>query len=301
MNVFVKSFFTAIVFASCQVVVAAGESPKLIEGNGVSVTEKDLEQYIENFLKANKQASVPKSVEEVQQLVDLLYSTRVLSSESLQVSEVDSESVKWMGKFQVDSILKEALLKVEAQKSLEKINFENTAKDLYGKQSEQFKNEVELHLAHILISTRGISDKEALDKISELKKQVGNGDDFLEFAKEHSQDPSAKRNGGDLGFLGRGKTVKPFEDAAFALSVGEISEPIKSRFGYHIIKLLDKRGGDVKPFEEVKGAIVKELKLQLASKYKVNRVSSIAAAATKQPSKESLEKIVAKYTKKQEQ
>ena len=82
--------------------------------------------------------------------------------------------------------------------------------------------------SHILVST-----KEEADKIfSELKS----GKDFAELAKKYSKCPSSK-NGGDLGFFGKGQMVKEFEDAAFSLKIEEVSNPVKTQFGYHIIKV----------------------------------------------------------------
>lgn len=84
--------------------------------------------------------------------------------------------------------------------------------------------------AHILVEKQS----QALAILERLKK----GDKFADLAKELSLDTGCGKRGGDLGYFGRGKMVKPFETAAFALSVGQISEPIKTEFGYHIIKRL---------------------------------------------------------------
>jgi len=298
MKMLVKSICIACVYFVSAVSVA--DSKILIENLGIVVTEKDVEQYIDNFLLSNKKSSAPKSVEEIQQIADLLYATRYLYKESLNTKEVDSDSVRWMGEFQVNTILKEALLNVEAQKTIDTVNFEQMSKDLYEKQSEQFKNPVEIRAAHILISARGTDDQSALDKIKEIHGKAVNGQDFLELAKEFSQDPSAKRNGGDLGFLGKGKTVEPFEKAAFSLDIGEISEPVKTRFGYHIIKLLEKRGGDIKPYDEVKQQIITELKKQIAAKYKVDRVNSISEGIDMKLNEANLKTLLAKYNKPQE-
>lgn len=96
------------------------------------------------------------------------------------------------------------------------------------------------------------ADLDAVKKeIFAIKDQLDNGADFAEIAKKESQDGSAAK-GGDLGFFGRGRMVKPFEDTAFGMEIGEISEPVKTRFGWHIIKLVDKRTEDGK--EEVKAS-----------------------------------------------
>lgn len=107
----------------------------------------------------------------------------------------------------------------------------------------------ELKASHILIK----DEKTAKDVLQKVKA----GDDFAKLAEEYSEDPGSAANGGDLGYFGTGVMTKPFEDAAYALKVGEISELVKSEFGYHIIKLTDIK--EVKPFDEMKDEIRKGL------------------------------------------
>ncbi|WP_044748804.1 peptidylprolyl isomerase [Bacillus alveayuensis] len=93
---------------------------------------------------------------------------------------------------------------------------------------------------------------------NEIKAKLDKGEDFAKLAKEYSKDPGSAENGGDLGWFGSGEMVKEFEDAAYALKVGEISKPVKSEYGYHIIKVTDKE--EKKSFEEMKEEIEFELK-----------------------------------------
>jgi foldase protein PrsA len=93
---------------------------------------------------------------------------------------------------------------------------------------------------------------------NEIKAKLDKGEDFAKLAKEYSKDPGSAKNGGDLGWFGSGEMVKEFEDAAYALKVGEISKPVKSEYGYHIIKVTDKE--KKKSFEQMKEEIEFELK-----------------------------------------
>lgn len=90
----------------------------------------------------------------------------------------------------------------------------------------------EVKASHILVSTE--------EEAKELRKEILAGKPFAEVAKEKSSCPSG-RNGGDLGYFGKGQMVKEFEDSAFSLPVGEVSEPIKTQFGYHLIQVTDQR------------------------------------------------------------
>ncbi|HBW08813.1 MAG TPA: peptidylprolyl isomerase, partial [Pseudomonas sp.] len=117
--------------------------------------------------------------------------------------------------------------------------------------------------AHILIETGGeLSDDEAKAKIDEIATRVKNGDDFAAVAKEASQDPGSASEGGDLGFAGPGVYDPAFEDALYALNEGEVSAPVKSEFGWHIIKLLGVQSPEVPAIESLKPQLVRELKAQ---------------------------------------
>jgi len=124
------------------------------------------------------------------------------------------------------------------------------AKAAYDEQIAKVPAEPEVRARHILVKT----EQEAKDLIQQLK----GGADFLELAKKNSTGPSAD-SGGDLGYFSRGQMVKPFEDTAFALKPGEISAPIQTEFGWHVIKVEDKRVHPVPAFDEVKDQLVASL------------------------------------------
>jgi peptidyl-prolyl cis-trans isomerase SurA len=123
--------------------------------------------------------------------------------------------------------------------------------DQFAKQAyERMKQEV--NASHILISlTENASPEDTLvawKKISDIRAKAIKGEDFAKLAKEYSEDPSAKSNGGNLGYFTALQMVYPFEDAAFANEIGSVSQPVKTRFGYHVLKVHDKRPsrGEVK-------------------------------------------------------
>jgi peptidyl-prolyl cis-trans isomerase D len=133
--------------------------------------------------------------------------------------------------------------------------------ELYQKQIANLAEQ--RRAAHILIETGGeLSDDEAKAKIDEIATRVKNGDDFAAVAKEASQDPGSANEGGDLGFAGPGVYDPAFEDALYALNEDEVSAPVKSEFGWHIIKLLGVQSPEVPAFESLKPQLVRELKAQ---------------------------------------
>lgn len=123
-------------------------------------------------------------------------------------------------------------------------------KAAYDEQIAKLTPEPEVRARHILLK----SEQEAKD----LVKQLKGGADFTELAKKSSDGPSSQ-TGGDLGYFSRGQMVKPFEDAAFALEKGQISNPVQTDFGWHVIKVEDKRNRPLPTFEEVKDQLAASL------------------------------------------
>jgi peptidyl-prolyl cis-trans isomerase SurA len=125
----------------------------------------------------------------------------------------------------------------------------------YARFSKAEADEYEVHARHILLQTPANASPAEIEKARQQAEQLSakarGGADFVELAKSQSQGPSAGE-GGDLGFFKRGVMVPEFEKVAFALKPGEVSEPVRSKFGWHVIKVEERRALSVKPFEEVK-------------------------------------------------
>ncbi|CAM4061552.1 MULTISPECIES: peptidylprolyl isomerase PrsA [Bacillus] len=152
---------------------------------------------------------------------------------------------------QFDTLLKQQGIKEETlksgvraslaqEKAVEKTITDKEVKDNY---------KPEIKASHILVKDEATAKK--------VKDELAQGKSFEELAKQYSEDTGSKEKGGDLGYFTAGKMVKEFEDAAYKLKKDEISEPVKSQFGYHIIKVTDIK--EQKPFDEVKGDIKKDL------------------------------------------
>jgi len=143
------------------------------------------------------------------------------------------------------------------------------AKEFYDKHPEYFKKPEEVRASHILVKVPSDADKkkvaEAKKKIEAVQARLKKGEDFSKVAKEVSEGPSSKK-GGDLGYFKRGQMVKPFEDAAFALNPGQMSGIIRTRYGFHIIKVTGKKPASVTPFKNVSGKIKAYLKQKKVQK-----------------------------------
>jgi peptidyl-prolyl cis-trans isomerase C len=137
------------------------------------------------------------------------------------------------------------------------------AKKFYDENGDKFKRGEQIKASHILckIDPQATADekKKAKEKAEGLLKQIKAGKDFAELAKTNSDCPS-KAQGGDLGFFGKGQMVPSFETAAFGLKTGEVSNVVETQFGYHVIKVTDKKEAGVAKFDEVKPRIQEYLK-----------------------------------------
>ena len=141
----------------------------------------------------------------------------------------------------------------------------------YDQNAAQLSGNEERRASHILLTVpqgASVADKAAVKaRAEELLAQIRQAPDtFAELAKTNSQDPGSAVNGGDLDFFARGAMVKPFEDAVFALKKDEVSTPVETEFGYHLIKLTDIKAPKTKPFEEMRAQIEIDLKKQQAQK-----------------------------------
>jgi parvulin-like peptidyl-prolyl isomerase len=151
----------------------------------------------------------------------------------------------------------------------EQIQVEKLLDDLRNEvritEEEIVKAYEEVRPAHILVIPEDDTPEakeQARQKVQELAEQLRQGADFAELARAYSEDVGSKEEGGDLGFVGRGRLVKEFEEAAFALEVGEISDVVETDYGFHVIKLLDRKLAEGDEFLEARDALAAELKEQ---------------------------------------
>jgi len=171
-------------------------------------------------------------------------------------------------------------------------------KAAYEANAARYRKPEQRRASHILLradkGAPAADIKAAEDKAAELLAQLkANPADFAKLAKQHSQDPGSAANGGDLGFFGRGMMVKPFEEAAYALQENQISEVVRSDFGFHIIKLTGVRSEQAQKLEEVRAEIQAELKRQAGTRQYVEAAEGFANLVYEQS--DSLKAAAEKY------
>jgi len=149
----------------------------------------------------------------------------------------------------------------------------------YEEVKERFETPERRRARHVLIEAPDGDDATALAKAEEIAAQARAGEDFGELAQKYSQDPGSAEQGGDLGWATRGMFVGPFEEALFAMSPGEVAGPIKTQFGYHVIKLEEIDTGAVRPFADVRSELEDEYRRDQAANLFYERSETLGDAA----------------------
>lgn len=154
-------------------------------------------------------------------------------------------------------VIPESVKQAEVQAFLADPANEKRVRENYDSRKADFTNEEMVKARHILVSIPEGADGEtkALEKVNNISKQLKDGADFAKLAKENSDDPGSKAQGGDLGFFPKGRMVPEFDKAAFSQNIGEVSQPIKTQFGYHLLQVQEKKAAGTRPFEEVREEI----------------------------------------------
>jgi peptidyl-prolyl cis-trans isomerase C len=198
-------------------------------------------------------------------LIDRLVDLTLLAEEGRKQNLQDDPEVKARIAQVTDQVIQEALIR----RHLKSMMTEDAIKARYEKFVSEQPAQTEIRASHILVATE--------DEARDIIKQLEGGADFAAIAKEKSTDPSAKQNGGDLGYFTAGEMVPEFSQAVFAMEKGDSSKaPVKSQFGWHVIKVVDKRPKAPPSLEETHGHIEELLSGELLTAY----LTSLRTTAT---------------------
>jgi peptidyl-prolyl cis-trans isomerase C len=226
----------AFLLAPCATLRAQDSDPVVARANGVDIHQSDLALAEEEI--GNSMPQMPAD-QKHDYLVTYLADVIVLSQAAEQQQLANRDDVKRRLAFDHNRVLMEALLRKAGEAAVT----DDAMHQVYDQAVKQMANEEEVHARHILVPT----EDEAKAIEAELKK----GADFATLAKEKSKDPGAA-DGGDLGYFTKDQMVPEFSAAAFKLEKGQISDPVHTQFGWHIIKVEDKRIKPTPTFDQVK-------------------------------------------------
>jgi peptidyl-prolyl cis-trans isomerase C len=252
--------------------------------NGEAVNKTEFDRAI-TALEARNGGPVPAQQRDriVREVLDQIVSYKLLIQESrarkivVEDSEVDARMKEIQGQFPSEDAFKQMLTSrkttidqvradirqdVTVQKLIASAIADKVAvkpeqiTDFFAKNPDQFKQPERVRASHILITVPKGSDAAAKTaartKAADILKDVKAGKDFAALAKQHSQDPGSAQNGGDLGFFQQGQMVGPFNDVAFNLTPGQVSDLVETEFGFHIIKVAEKQSARAVPLDEVR-------------------------------------------------
>jgi peptidyl-prolyl cis-trans isomerase C len=230
----------AAVLAVPAATLRAQDDPVIARANGVDIRQSDL-AFADEEIGGNVPAQMtPEQKREY--LITYITDVIVLAQAAEQQRLSDKPEVQRQVAFERNKVLMEALLRNAGKAALT----DDAMHKVYDEAVKKMTNEEEVHARHILVA----SEDEAKAIVAQLK----GGADFAAIAKEKSKDPGAA-NGGDLGYFTKDQMVPEFAEAAFKLDKGQISDPVHTQFGWHIIKVEDKRTKPTPSFDQVKGQI----------------------------------------------
>jgi peptidyl-prolyl cis-trans isomerase C len=218
---------------------AEDANPVLAKVNGSDIRQSDM-ALAEEELGPSLDKMDPATKQE--NLLAFLIDMKIVSKAAEDKKVEDNEEFKKRLAFARNRLLMDSLLATEGKAA----TTDEAMKKVYDDASKQITGEQEVHARHILVETE--------DEAKAVKAELDKGADFAELAKKKSKDPGAS-DGGDLGFFTKDQMVPEFSAVAFALEPGKISDPVKSQFGWHIIKVEEKRNRKAPDFEQVRAQI----------------------------------------------
>jgi peptidyl-prolyl cis-trans isomerase C len=229
--------------------------------NGAPITEGDLGVAAQEF--GEQLQRIPPDQQRTA-LIQVLIDIRLLAKAAETAGLDKDKGVAEKLAFARDRTLRNEYLKSKVVANVT----EDAAKKRFGEEVAKFVPSDEIHVLHILVKTE--------DEAKAVIADLGKGGDFGKIAKEKSLDPGSGPQGGDLGFIGRGKTVKPFEDAAFALDAGAYTKsPVQSEYGWHVIMVTEKRKQPAPTYE----AEADRIRQELVRETMTSEITTLRAAA----------------------
>ena len=234
---------------------AAG--PVLVQGPTVTITADDM-QADSLRMPLEMRGSVLSRPKSVSQIATNLYVRRALANKAQSDGLANDPVVIAALQVARDKVLSDALMeKIDKSATPSDALIEGQARNIYTAKPERFQTPEQVQVRHILFASADDARIQAEKTLLELKA----GADFAQLAKVRSADTGSAAKGGDLGFIARGRMVPEFDQAAFALKQpGDLSGVVESNFGFHIVKLDDRRPAGVRPYEEVRQELINEVR-----------------------------------------
>lgn len=276
----------ALVLISTDTTAVAQECPEDVvlfrfdsDDQDQAVTLCDLYFYLlkrTNFVLPKDKLAKPGAIHDYLQNIAL---TQILASEKRQSIEPSAAFLQWSGDDELNRQLMTSAIAASIDAKLQTVDYDLLASEYYSAHIDEFQVPQMPVVSHILVDVDDRSYQDALEIALRLRQELMDGADFGMIAKRESDDESAKMNAGRLGAIKKGTTYPTFEKAAYSLAeIGEVSEPVFSIFGIHLIRLDDTKASETLAFESVKSSIVTRLRAESRDKFRADFITELKAS-----------------------
>lgn len=275
----ISSIAFALALALALAPAWAQNKPPLVVGeHGVTVNAEDLEAASQRIPLPSRRA-VMSRVDNLSRQAEEIYIRRALAVDAEKAGLEKDPVVQALLKQARERILSDAqAAELEKTAKLSDETVRAYARDVYRTNPKRFESAEQTRARHILIGRS--ADGKARDRAAEVLQQIRAGQSFEDVASKQSGDYATAAKGGDLGYFSAGQMVKPFEEAVAKMSKpGEISDLVETEFGFHIVKFEDRRPAGIRPFEEVREGLEREIRAKAQSEARQTRIDAIQRAA----------------------
>lgn len=263
--------FSVAMLVSNMVFSAVDQVSWAVENETVQVSESELKTITKALLQSGQLRKSGLSAENVEKSAKnfMLYKALAKNAEKLGLDK--SSEVQKLIEMSKQRVLGMVYLAYYLD-NIELPDFDSIALENYTLNKNQFMQAEAVSAQHILINFNGSEEKSHLIAKDIQEKVIQAKQSFSDLAKKYSNDPSAKENGGDLGFFDKNQMVPEFSKVAFSLKIGEVSQPVKSQFGWHIIQVLDKKPAKQLSFSEVKESLISQAEQEFKENARNNKL-----------------------------
>ena len=271
-------YLGGVVFALCAN-VAMAQDEVLMQVHGTQVTDRDVMAELQRVPPEARAAAVAKPGT-MQAILKTLMARRLLASEARTNGLVANADMQALLKINEERILSDArMLQIDAAGEPDEAALDAYARNKYQAESKAFEVPAQTHARHILLTGDGDEPRAQAEK---LLADIKGGASFEELAKAQSKDPGSAAKGGDLGFFAEGRMVPEFDAALKNMKPGEVSAPVKTQFGWHLIQLAERRPAGKRPYDEVRQDLHREARTRILSEKRVAKSTALLEGATYQ-------------------
>jgi parvulin-like peptidyl-prolyl isomerase len=291
-NLFIAAAFAATLAFKAAAAQLPVDTPLIVDGP-IKVDAGDLEGFMMARVPDARRAEFRASYERVAGMVDNLFIARSLAAKA-RAAGLDQDPVVQRRLAQVQEALLADLYIQQMEKDAPKVNLDQRARELYKADAAKFVKPESVHVQHLLVDLKGRTREMALERAKQIHAEAKSGkEDFLALAGRYSDDSDKKRNGGDLGYNSPKSFVEPVVEAIARMSTkGEISEPIESHMGFHIVRFVDRKKAEPMKFEEVRNRLIENEKERLSKKRVEDLVKDVRNSSTVTVHRDSVEAMV---------